>query len=186
MNHINVNNFYKVILVDGSNRISIELTEYPHVGKIEPINAAYTALSMCNDKTISIDITGDAPFLHDISDLIDCIIHSSVPLRIFTNGVAPVSGYDSVHLLVATIICIPLIDMVHNELLPYIDAYHYTISHKCVDVDGLPVGVAKPHASFDGTIFVQPRTTNDIGHNTKNVQQVLKSAAKYGYEVVNT
>ena len=136
-------------------------------------------------------ITGGEPFRQNITRLIASLLNEGYRVQIETNGTLFV-GLDWLFIHPnLTIICSPKTGKVNKDLERHIKAYKYVIHADHIsEVDGLPLTalnhraspqVARPHKTFDGTIYVQPIDVQDEAENKRHLAAAIKSCMTYGY-----
>lgn len=164
-------------------------TEYTEGRKQLPIEDIISVIAKidCADHTIIV-ITGGEPFRQNIAPLVDLLDTCGFVIQIETNGtLAPMQGF----VFNPVVVCSPKAGKVHPSLQGYITAYKYVLSHDSIDPkDGLPIlalnhsaspKVARPHAGFDGEIYLQPMDAQDHDTNAANIQAVVNSCLAFGY-----
>lgn len=133
-------------------------------------------------------ITGGEPFRQNITPLVRYLIEYGFHVQIETNGTLPPSpGLP----LDVTIVCSPKAGRINAELQPLIGAYKYVLSSDSVhEADGLPIyaldhtaapHVARPHATFNGPVYLQPMDAKDLVENANNLAAVKASCLKHGF-----
>jgi organic radical activating enzyme len=143
-------------------------------------------------------ITGGEPFRQDIYPLVLGLIHLGFTVQVETNGTLPPSvnfhrlcSKDFSELLKCFIVCSPKTGSVNKLLLPLVCAYKYVMTAGQVDAeDGLPTlalghsaapRVARPHAGFNGPIYVQPYDSGALFPNSENLIACIRSVMKHNY-----
>lgn len=130
-------------------------------------------------------ITGGEPFRQFLPPLINKLIGERYSVQIETNGTL---GLSMSHLIREAIIrleivCSPKAGKVHESLHDFITAYKYVVNSDDIDeMDGLPLSVlgmparpARPHAGFEGTVYVQPAEEYSGDKNWENKPITRKS-----------
>lgn len=133
-------------------------------------------------------ITGGEPFRQNITPLVKYLMEYGFHVQIETNGTLPPSPDlpDDV-----VIVCSPKTGRVSPDLQPRINAYKYVLAADAVhDADGLPTfalghsaspRVARPHADFNGPVYLQPMDAQDLTTNQANLEAVKASCLKQGF-----
>jgi 7-carboxy-7-deazaguanine synthase len=163
---------------DGAFRESVESIST----RIRSAHLAYTT------KPCLVVITGGEPLRQNILPLVNSLIAEGYPVQIETNGTL---GLSLSHVQAKTfrelqIVCSPKAGKVHESLYMFITAYKYVVNWGEIDPgDGLPTSVlgmpnapARPHAGFEGTVYVQPADEDRQKHAQVNNAQNLKAAVR--------
>lgn len=174
-------------------------TEYSKGAAPEPVSSILTRIGMAfGDYAGSrlVVITGGEPFRQNLKCLIHALLESYVRVQIETNGTMPLSYHDNGREGAFQIVVSPKAGKVHESLFPYITAYKYVLDANHIDPrDGLPTSVlgmpaapARPHAGYDGDVYVQPADESGIGEpddylNAANRKAAIDSAMKFGYRL---
>jgi len=136
-------------------------------------------------------ITGGEPFRQNIATAIEMLLDAGFRVQIETNGTLfQELPYDNPNL---TIVCSPKTGSVHRKLQPHIAAYKYVgKSDNISTVDGLPMTaldhtavpkLARPHAGFEGTVYLQPADEQDAIKNEQNTKAIVDSVMRYGHRL---
>lgn len=133
-------------------------------------------------------ITGGEPFRQNITELARVLTQAGYSVQVETNGtMAPSVNFPIVGTMV---VCSPKTGKVHPNLHQHIAAYKYVLDASSVDIDGLPIlalnhtaspRVARPHAGFNGPVYLQPMDPKDDAQYITNVRAVKQSCLKFGY-----
>ncbi len=151
-------------------------------------------------------ITGGEPFRQNILPLVNKLIVDGYTVQVETNGTL---GLNLSHVTRETflklqVVCSPKAAKVHESLHHFITAYKYVVNADDIDFnDGLPLSVlgmparpARPHADFEGTVYVQPAEEKsglariqDLGlarasanqANTNNLNAAIDSVMQFGH-----
>lgn len=143
-------------------------------------------------------ITGGEPFRQNIEPLVAKLISETYTVQIETNGtLAPPIGFDkwcstnTQQKERCFIVCSPKTGKVNPRLEPIICAYKYVMrAGDAGSDDGLPLTaldhtaspfLQRPHAGFQGAVYLQPCDDKDLVQNAKNLQACVKSVMQYGY-----
>lgn len=149
-------------------------------------------------------ITGGEPFRQNLYPLLHQLHESYIQAQVETNGTLgwhDLSAHERwIHSgFRPQIVVSPKAGKVNPSLFPFITAYKYVLDSYSVDhSDGLPTSVlglpappARPHAGFDGWVYVQPAEETDNGErngwanilNRRNLHAAVTSSMKFGYRL---
>ena len=135
-------------------------------------------------------ITGGEPFRQNLTPFVIELFKFGINVQVETNGTLPPSPNLPSNVAV---VCSPKAGKVNPKLHPYISAYKYVIKAGFPGTridDGLPIEaldhtsspyVARPHAGYDGPIYVQPCDEQDPVKNKANLLECIKSSQKFSY-----
>jgi 7-carboxy-7-deazaguanine synthase len=135
-------------------------------------------------------ITGGEPFRQHIWPTVELLIENGYKVQIETNGTLWQTGdwyNESV-----IIVCSPKTPTINEKMKPYIHSYKYVMSADDIGEDGLPshpldnlVGserdVARPHAGFKGSVYLQPVDVGDPHENRRHQLACANSCMEHGY-----
>lgn len=162
-------------------------TDYTsHSGAMTP-DEIVTGVRQYGTKGHLVVITGGEPFLQNLRPTVEALLKADFHVQIETNGTLFQDlPFDSVD-----VVCSPKTGSINRQLEPNLVALKYVIcSEDISEEDGLPTlalkhplqsQLARPTATFDGIIYVQPADEGDAEKNRKNQEAAVASALKYGY-----
>lgn len=184
-------------------------TEYTQGAVPERIDSIATRVQMAfgdfgGDERLVV-ITGGEPFRQNLLPFVELLGKRNMRAQIETNGTLGF-GEDLKTGWIVTrfrpqIVVSPKAGKVHSDLHEFITAYKYVLDASHIDPrDGLPTSVlgmpaapARPHADFDGDVYVQPAdepTSVPLGEdyaypgtNSDNLKATIDSAMKFGYRL---
>lgn len=165
-------------------------TIYADSRQAQPIEMIYNTVNsmfpVTQVKPQLVVITGGEPFRQNISPLASLLNRGGAIVQIETNGTFnPPEGFPKG----IKVVCSPKAGKVAKGLIPFITAYKYVLdAHDVSTSDGLPTSIlgkrvapARPHAGFQGAIYVSPMDVQDKDLNELNVQTAVQVCMKYGY-----
>mgnify|MGYP002507245890 CR=1 FL=1 len=140
-------------------------------------------------------ITGGEPFRQNIAELITTLIQCGYYVQIETNGTLPVPQiHYNKNIGIrhgVFVVCSPKTGKVHTSVENAACCFKYVMEAADVNpADGLPnralchpckPWVYRPHAQFQGLIYLQPMDSKDHCKNAMNTEAVVTSCLKYGY-----
>jgi organic radical activating enzyme len=139
-------------------------------------------------------LTGGEPFRQDCYPLCYALIDKGFRVQIETNGVLPPpDGIADLLYAPISIVVSPKTSRINSEVAKIASAFKYVIRHGEVSVDdGLPTRalghkatpqVARPPASYNGPIFVNPMDEQEDAANEANLDAAAHSALVYGHKL---
>lgn len=170
-------------------------TEYTVGSAYEGIDSIITRIRMAFGDYAGehlVVITGGEPFRQNLGPLIDRIYSTTYwNIQVESNGTL---GFEPLRRFMShrfSIVASPKAGKVHPSLYPFITAYKYVLDIVNIDprdglptsVLGLPAAPARPHAGFDGDIYVQPADERDSENNEWNLAACVDIAKRFGYRV---
>lgn len=134
-------------------------------------------------------ITGGEPFRQDLNQLLTTLVNGGFRVQIETNGTMAPTYDPELCMRGVHVVCSPKTSRLHQQLIPFIDAYKYVLSHCHVSaVDGLPTRVldlralpARPPKGNKKPVYIQPMDSQSVALNTRHLEAAKRSALTHGY-----
>lgn len=134
-------------------------------------------------------ITGGEPFRQNISAFANTLIALGYKVQVESNGTVPPS--EGLREEVC-IVCSPKTGRMNPKMAERANCFKYVMHADSVDIDGLPIKaldhsanprVARPPEGNTRPVYLQPMDSKNIAQNHRNIQAVVESCIKHGYQL---